>query len=221
MSGRDEEERRAFIVAHTELVAPPACPEIRLHLATAITPLWQASEAFLHGNNLPPPYWAFAWVGGQGLARHLLDRPGIVRARRVLDFASGSGIVAIAAARAGAARVEAAEIDSMAATAITLNAAANDVEVEVRVADVLAEFPADEWDVVLAGDVCYERPMAERTFAWLRHWAQAGAEVLLADPGRAYLPKEGLERLALYTIPCTLELEDRESREVAIYRVVA
>ncbi len=215
----DAAARRAFVRAHTELVAPPACPELRLHLATMLTPIWQASEAFLHGNNLPPPYWAFAWVGGQALARHLLDAPDLARGRNVLDFAAGCGIASIASARAGAARVQAAEIDPFAAAAIALNAEANGVAVETRLADPIAA-PAGEWDLILAGDVCYERPMAERAFAWLRECAAGGALVLLADPGRAYLPKEGLERRASFTIACSRELEGRDEKLVTVYRVL-
>ena len=220
MSPRDADARAAFIRANTVLAAPSSCPEIRLHLATEVTPLWSATEDFLAEHALPPPYWAFAWAGGQALARHLLDHRDLVRGRRVLDFAAGSGIGAIAAARAGATLVEAADIDAMAGAAVALNAAANDVTVTVRADDVLAAAPG-KWEVVLAGDVCYERPMAERVFAWLRSCAGAGALVLLADPGRAYLPKQGLSRLAEYTVACSRELEDRDSREVAVYRVAA
>lgn len=208
-----------FILAHTTLCHPPACPELSLHLASEITPLWQATESFLDAHNLAPPFWAFPWVGGQALARHLLDHPDLVAGRSVLDFAAGCGIVAIAAARAGASSVTACEIDVMALTAIRLNAAANHVLVRVTGQDVLerADCP---WQVILAGDVCYERPMAETVFAWMRRCAALGARILLADPGRAYLPKTGLMRLATMSVACSLELEDRESREVSIYEVV-
>lgn len=212
-------DRTTFIRAHTELTSPPACPEILLHLATEITPLWQATETFLQGNNLPPPYWAFPWVGGQALSRHVLDNPGLVRGRRILDFAAGCGMTAIAAAKAGAISAQAAEIDAVAAAAIGLNAAANSVAVEVLLDDVL-ERPDCPWDVVLAGDVCYERPMAEKVFAWMRRCAIAGCDILMADPGRAYLPRTGLMKVANYTIACSLELEDRTSRDVLVYKVV-
>lgn len=208
-----------FIRSHTELASPPACPEIRLHLATEITPLWQATEAFLAGNDLPPPYWAFAWVGGQALSRYVLDEPGVVRGKRVLDFAAGCGMSAIAASLAGAATAEAAEIDAVAAAAIRLNAEANSTDVSVLLDNVLEQADCP-WDVVMAGDVCYERPMAESVFAWLRRCAAAGADVLMADPGRAYLPKTGLLKVAAYTIPCSLELEDRTSRDAAVYKIV-
>ncbi len=211
--------RKDFIRSHTALTAPPACPEIRLYLASEVTPLWLATEDFLAGHNLPPPYWAFAWVGGQGLTRYLLDTPLLAAGKHVLDFASGSGLGAIAAAKCGAARSEAAEIDAMAAAAIALNAEANGVAVEIHVEDVLARDTC-RWDLVMAGDVCYEKAMAERVFAWLRRCAQQGATVLLADPGRAYLPKTGLLRLASYVIDCSLDLEDRPRREVHIYKII-
>ncbi len=210
---------RDFILANTALASPPACPEIKLRLATEITPLWQATEAFLDANNLPPPYWAFAWVGGQAMARYLLDTPSVVAGNRVLDFAAGCGIGAIAAALAGAAAVDAAEIDPVAAAAIRLNAETNRTAIGITTEDVLAGGDC-RWDVVMAGDVCYERPMAEAVFAWLRRCAASGADVLMADPGRAYLPRTGLMKVAAYVIPCSLELEDRTSREVTVYRIV-
>jgi predicted nicotinamide N-methyase len=201
-----DDSHRSFIKANTQLVTPPACPEIQLHLGTAITPMWHATEAEMHMINLPPPYWAFAWAGGQALARHILDSPWLVRGRKVLDFAAGSGIAGIAAAKAGAASVEATEIDAVASAAIGLNADATSA-------------PPGLWDVVLAGDICYERPMAERCFPWLQRLAAQGAMVLLADPGRAYLPAKGLVRLADYTIPTSRDIEDRDSRLTVIYRV--
>jgi predicted nicotinamide N-methyase len=210
-------ERAAFVRANTVLEAPPLVPEIRLHLASEITPLWQATEAVLERSNLPPPYWAFAWAGGQALARHLLDHRHLVAAKRVLDIGAGSGLVAIAAAMAGAAAVTAAEIDAYAAAAIALNAAVNGVAVTVETADVIDSAPA--WDVVLVGDMCYERPLAERLTAWLVRCAEAGALVLLGDPGRTYLPRTGLESLARYTVPTPLDLEDRTSRETEVWRL--
>jgi predicted nicotinamide N-methyase len=207
-----------FIRAHTVVAHPPLVPEIALHLATEITPIWQASEAWLARRNIAPPFWAFAWPGGQALARLLLDEPGRVAGRRVLDFAAGCGIGAIAAARAGAARVEAAEIDPLAVAATRLNAALNGVAVEAVAADLVGA-PC-RWDTVLAGDVCYEAPMTRRVLPWLRDLAAAGAEVLLADPGRAYLPGEGLAPVARYAVPTTRELEDREERAVTIRRLL-
>jgi predicted nicotinamide N-methyase len=208
-----------FVRANTVVAAPPLVPEIQLHLASEITPLWQATEASLAKDQLPPPYWAFAWAGGQALARHLLDQPELVRGRSALDFGAGSGLVAIAAAKAGA-RATAAEIDPLAAAAIALNAALNQVEVEVERTDVIgrADLP---WQVVLAGDMCYEQPLAERLTLWLRGLAARGITVLLGDPGRAYLPSAGLEALARYAVPTTLELEDRLTREGVVWRLRA
>jgi predicted nicotinamide N-methyase len=208
----------AFIRRQTAIANPPLVPEIRLHLATEITPIWQATEATLEREGLPPPYWAFAWPGGQALARAILDAPAIVRGKRVLDFAAGSGLVAIAAAKAGAAQVEAAEIDRFAAAAVALNAALNGVAVPVILDDVVGS--EGRWDLVLAGDVCYERPMAERVTAWLRRLAGAGTQVLIGDPGRTYLPKSGLVEMARHLVPTTLELEDRTERETVIWRLL-
>jgi predicted nicotinamide N-methyase len=209
--------RADFIRRNTIVAAPPLVPELMLHLASEITPIWHATEASLERTGLPPPYWAFAWPGGQALARHLIDRPALVRGRRVLDFGAGSGLVAIAAAHAGAAAVIAAEIDAFAAAAITLNAALNAVVVEVTIDDLVDH--DDGWDIVLAGDICYERPMAERVTAWLRILAARGAVVLLGDPGRSYLPRDRLEALARYDVPTSRELEDREMRATGIWRL--
>jgi len=208
----------SFIRANTAIDAPPLVPEIRLHLAGEITPLWQATETVLEREQLPPPYWAFAWAGGQALARHVLDHPGLVRGKRVLDFGAGGGLLALAAARAGAAEAVAAEIDPFAAAAIGLNAALNGLAVAVESADVIGRFPVP-WQVVLAGDMCYERPLAERLTRWLRHLAGAGVLVLLGDPGRAYLPREELEELARYRVPTPLELEDRTMREGVVWQL--
>jgi predicted nicotinamide N-methyase len=211
------EPHTAFIRANTVLAAPPLVPEITLHLATEITPLWQATEAVLAAHQLPPPYWAFAWAGGQALARHVLDHRGLVGGKSVLDFGAGSGLVAIAAAKAGAGNVTAAEIDPFAAAAIALNAAANSVAIAVASADIIGSEP--RWSVILAGDMCYERPLAERLTAWLLDCAAAGALVLLGDPGRTYLPRAGLAELARYTVATRLELEDRTSRETIVWRL--
>jgi predicted nicotinamide N-methyase len=207
----------AFVRANTAVAAAPLVPEIRLHLATEITPLWHATEASLARDQLPPPYWAFAWAGGQALARHILDHPELVRGRRVLDFGAGSGLVAIAVAKAGGC-VTAAEIDPFAQAAIRLNAGLNGVDVAIESADVI-DLEAVPWEVVLAGDMCYERPLAERLTAWLRKLATQGVDVLLGDPGRAYLPAAGLVALARYTVPTTLELEDRLIREGVVWRM--
>jgi predicted nicotinamide N-methyase len=208
----------AFILAQTAIASPPLTPEIRLHLATEITPIWEATEASLTRMNLPPPYWAFAWAGGQALTRFLIDHPDWVRGKRVLDFAAGSGLSAIGAAKAGAALVQAAEIDDYAIAAIALNARINDVAIELLREDLVGVDP--RWDVVLAGDVCYERPMAERVIAWFRALAGRGVAILMGDPGRAYLPQSGLVELARYQVPTSLELEDRTMREPIVWRLM-
>jgi predicted nicotinamide N-methyase len=209
----------AFVLGNTEVKAPPLVPEIRLRLTTEVTPLWQATEESLSRGPVPPPFWAFAWAGGQALARYLLDHPEIVAGREVLDIGSGSGIVAIAAAKAGARRVTAAEIDRFAAAAITLNAALNGVTVHVENRDLLDRGAAG-WGIALAGDVCYEEPMASRAIALLRRIAARGRPALLGDPGRAYLPREGLSELARYVVPTSRELEDREAREGVVWQVL-
>jgi predicted nicotinamide N-methyase len=208
----------AFIRTNTAIATPPLVPEIRLHLATEITPIWQASETALARANVPPPFWAFPWAGGQALARYVLDNPAMVAGRRVLDFGSGSGLVAIAASRAGAAAVTAAEIDEFAAVAIGLNAALNDAAVTVEIADLVGT-ASGVWDLVLVGDMCYEQPLAARLTAWLRGLVRTGATVLLGDPGRSYVPTSGLVAQARYTVVTSRELEDRESREGVVWRV--
>ena len=208
----------AFILAQTLIAAPPLVPEIKLHLATEITPIWEATEATLTQMNLPPPYWAFAWAGGQALTRFLLDHPDWVQGKRVLDFAAGSGLSAIGAAKAGAALTQAAEIDDFAIAAIGLNARINDVAIDLVREDLIGVAP--RWDVVLAGDVCYERPMAERVIAWFRTLAGRGVAILMGDPGRAYLPQSGLLALARYQVPTSLELEDRTQRETIVWRLM-
>jgi len=206
----------AFIRANTRQGTAPLVPEIALYLATEITPIWQATEDWLRERALQPPFWAFAWPGGQALARHVLDNPGLVAGKRVLDFAAGGGIAAIACARAGAASVEAAEIDAIARAAIRLNAGLNDVRLKLAEADVVAD--ACRWDVILCGDVCYEAPMTAHIVPWLRDMADE-AEVWIADPGRAYLPTAGLVPFGRYRVPTSLELEDRIERDVVLYRL--
>ncbi len=206
----------AFIRNNTALATAHHVPEIRLYLATEITPIWQASETWLAERNIDPPFWAFAWPGGQALARHILDNPGLAAGKHVLDFAAGGGIAAIACAMAGAAHVEAAEIDDLALAAIALNAATNSVPV-IPLGDVVGA--TCRWDLILCGDVCYEAPMTGHIMPWLNAMAHK-AEVWIADPGRAYLPKSGMVPLATYRIETTLELEDSTSREVTLYRVL-
>ncbi|WP_338144393.1 class I SAM-dependent methyltransferase [Neoroseomonas marina] len=203
---------------HTAVARASIVPEIALHLASEITPIWQATEEWLKERNIEPPFWAFAWPGGQATARLLLDEPARVAGKRVLDFAAGCGIAAIAAAKSGAALVEAAEIDPLALAAVRLNATLNGVSVATPEGDIVGA-PC-RWDVILAGDVCYEAPMTAHILPWLRGMAATGADVLLADPGRAYLPREGLEPLSRHAVPTTLELEDRTLREVTLFRLL-
>ena len=208
-----------FIRRNAAITAPPLVPEIRLHLATQITPIWQASEETLARADVPPPFWAFAWVGGQALARYLLDHPDTVAGRAVLDFGSGSGLVAIAAAKADARSVLAAEIDHFAAAAIDINAEVNEVAVAVTTADVIGAVDP-RWQIVTAGDVCYERDMADRVILWLRTLAADGCLVLLGDPGRSYLPTAGLRERARYLVPANRELEGSDSRETVVWEVL-
>jgi predicted nicotinamide N-methyase len=209
----------SFVRGNTAITAPPLVPEIRLYLATEVTPIWQATEETLARNALPPPFWAFAWAGGQALARYLLDNPEVVAGREVLDFGAGSGLVAIAAAKAGAARVTAAEIDHFAAASIAANAALNGVAIEVVTTDLL-DGGNRFWKLVTAGDICYEQPMAERAMRWLRRLAGRGSRVLLGDPGRAHLPGVGLCELARYVVPTSRELEGREQCDAFVWRVL-
>ena len=209
--------RRQFILQNTRLQQPPHAPELRLHLADEITPIWRMTEEALQEIGLPPPFWAFAWAGGQALARHVLDNPDIVAGHAVIDFASGSGLVGIAAAKAGAARVLAADIDPFCGAALELNAAANGVALAFTDADLL-DAPPPAWArVILAGDICYEKPMAERTMAWLGVARAAGATVLIGDPGRSYFPRQGLLKLAEYQVPTTRELEDMEVKKTSVW----
>jgi predicted nicotinamide N-methyase len=208
-----------FVRSNTAIETPPLVPEIRLHLASEVTPLWQATEETLSRGEVPPPFWAFAWAGGQALARFLLDHPQLVEGKSLLDFGAGSGLVAIAARKAGAAPVVAAEIDCFGAAAIALNATLNGVSIIVSTADPIAEDDR-ACTVVTAGDICYERGMAERAVAWLRRLARRGARVLLGDPGRAYLPRQGLRERARYLVPTSREIEDRDSREASVFEIL-
>jgi predicted nicotinamide N-methyase len=210
-------EPTQFVSENTVLIAPPLVPEIRLHLATEVVPLWRKTEEELQAEGIPPPFWAFAWAGGQALARYLLDNPHEVAGRSVLDFGSGSGLVAIAAAKAGAAKVLACDADPFSLAAIVLNAKANGVTIVSTSEDVLGS--TGGWDLILLGDMCYEQPLAGRLLAWLADCAGHGTRVLLGDPGRSYFPKFGVHKLATYTVRTTRELEDREIRETSIYRL--
>ena len=210
---------RAFILANTRLKPVPHVPEIVLHVADESVPLWQKTEEELGAEGLPPPYWAFAWAGGQALARYVLDHHDAIRGKRVLDLAAGSGLVAIAAARAGAAPVIAADIDRFAEAAISLNAEANGVHIEILVRDLLDEVvPAEpRYDTILVGDLFYERDTAARALGFLDRHAARGATVLIGDPGRTYLPKERLVKQCEYAVPVTRELEDLEIKRTAVW----
>lgn len=218
MTGPDAAE---FIRRHTVIGQPGLTPELSLHLATDVTPLWTATQDFLDQNGLEPPFWAFAWPGGQALARLLLDQPDRVRGKTVLSFAAGGGIEAIAAARAGAARVLANDIDPIALVACGLNASLNGVALDICGDDLLGGGLPQGWgppEVILAGDVCYDREMAARVIPWLRRWAGVGATVLMADPGRAYLPPEdGLQDLGRYRVPTSRAVEDDDLRETRVF----
>jgi predicted nicotinamide N-methyase len=208
-----------FIRRNTELLAVPLVPSIRLHLAQESLPIWQKTEEELGEMNIPPPYWAFAWAGGQALARYLLDHPEVVRTRRVLDLGAGAGLAGIAAMRAGAAHVLAADIDALALAAIGLNAGANGVAIETTGRDLL-ERPTGQHDLVLVGDLFYERALAERVLAFIEDAAgQRGAAVLVGDPRRSYFPADRFEQVAEYSVPVTRELEDADIKRTAVWRL--
>lgn len=210
-----------FIRANTALETPSMVPEFKLWLATEYVPIWQATEVWLEQQNIDPPYWAFCWPGGQAIARYLLDHPETVRGKSVIDFAAGSGVSSMAAARAGAASVIANDIDAMSLVAARLNGEANGLTFAVSAEDWLAgPEAAPQADVVIAGDVCYERDMSARALAWLRGHANAGRLVLLGDPGRNYFSAQGLEEKARYDIPTSLQLENRGMRETVVWRVL-
>lgn len=213
-------QRRLFIEAHTELGVAPLTPEVRLWLATEATALWEASEAFLAEKGLPPPFWAFAWAGGQALARYVLDRPETVDAKRVLDFGAGGGLVAIAAMLAGAKSAVAADVDAFAATAARLNAAENDTPIETWTGDA-TRLDFRDFDVILAADVCYERAPAAETTDWLRRAAADGVDVLMGDPGRSYFAGAGFLELARYDVPTPTELERLSVTPAKVWRVGA
>lgn len=210
------EARRAFILANTALLPVPHVPEIRLHVADEAMALWQKTEDELAEIGLPPPFWAFAWAGGQALARYVLDHADVVRGKRVLDFASGSGLVGIAALKAGATSALGADIDPFASEAIGVNAHTNGVEMAATTNDLIGQ--AGDWEVILAGDICYEQALAARVIAWLTAEQTRGMSVLIGDPGRAYLPKDRLECLAEYRVKTVGALEDNEIKKTSVWR---
>ena len=206
----------AFIRENTRLQPVPHAPEISLWLADEITPIWRLTEEELGEMGVPPPFWAFAWAGGQALSRYVLDHPHEVAGKRVLDFAAGSGLVGVAAMKAGAASVLCADIDPFCEAAVAANAEANKVPLSFTDWNLL-DAPPPEVDVICAGDICYEKPMTETVLAWLAQARAAGARVLIGDPGRTYFPRTGLDFLAEYRVPTTRELEDQEIKRSSVW----
>jgi predicted nicotinamide N-methyase len=226
VSGAGDEAREralrdaeAFVERSTRVSSPGLVPELRLFLADELVPLWESTEAQLEAQGVPPPFWAFAWAGGQALARHVLDAPELVRGKTVLDFACGSGVCGIAAAVAGAREVLFADTDPFAAAAARVNARLNGVRATTTTDDLVGRLDLSV-EVVLAGDVCYERPMAERVLGWLRALASTGRTVLLGDPGRKFAPTVGLVELAVHDAPTTKEIEDDAVRTARVWRVL-
>jgi predicted nicotinamide N-methyase len=209
-------DRVSFIRANTEVLAPPLVPEIKLHLAHELLPIWRNSEEQLGEIGLPPPFWAFAWAGGQALARHVLDHAELVQGKPVIDLACGSGLVAIAAAKAGAANVTAVDIDAFAVSAVALNAALNGCNIDAVQADRITE-PPPACGAILVGDLFYEQSLSARALAWLRHAHDQGTTILIGDPGRSYLPRDALDKIAEYSVPVTRELEDAEIKRTAVW----
>jgi predicted nicotinamide N-methyase len=219
------DQPQAFVRANTLTQSTALLPELQLYLAHELFPLWQLTESDLSETGLPPPYWAFAWAGGQALARYVLDNPQIVRGKRVLDFATGSGLVAIAAAKAGAASVVAADVDPLARAACQLNAQVNQVEIESVATDYTdaTTQPSElrDLDLILSGDVFYEQPMATLVGAWMRRAANCGHRVIVGDPQRYYFPKHGVQLLARYAVATTRELEDSDVRSTSVWQMLA
>lgn len=208
----------AFILANTKLLTPPLVPEIRLHLAEESLPIWQRTEEELGQLNVPPPYWAFAWAGGQALSRYVLDNPALVAGKRVLDLGAGSGVQAIAAMLAGAGSVLAADIDSLALAACRLNAEVNGVAVETTAENLLAGPPSPAFDAVFVGDLFYERALAGLVSDFIDKAAAQGALILIGDPQRSYFPKGRFTEVAEYRVPVTRELEDAEIKLTRVWR---
>lgn len=209
---------RELVLSRARLQSPPVVPELRLHLADDMDQAWAALQEELDDGELPPPFWAFAWLGGQAVARHVLDAPSVVTDRSVLDLATGSGLCALAAVLAGARSVLAVDVDAFAIEAVSLNAAANGLEVEARCVDLLDAEPP-QVDVVLAGDVFYDAAMSERVQPWLLAAARAGSRVVVGDPGRHYLPRALMREVASYDVPTTRELEGVEVKTVRVFEM--
>ncbi len=205
-----------FIRTHTALHEPPLVPELRLHLATETDALWEMGEEGLADAGVPPPFWAFAWAGGQALARYLLDHPDVVAGKSVLDFFTSDHPAILAALSAGAKSALAADIDDFACTAALLNAEANELALTVTTDDLIGQ--SGDWDIILVGDMCYEQPLAGMIEAWLRTRRDAGSQVLIGDPGRTYLPKARLEKLISYAVKTARALEDTDVRNTSVWQ---
>lgn len=212
-------DRAAFIQEHTELHEPPLVPEVRLYLADEDAPIWRFTEEQLAERGLPPPFWAFAWAGGQALSRYILDNPEIVAGQSVLDFGSGSGLIAIAAMKAGARAALAADIDLFACAACDLNAPANNVRVASTAQNLVGVLDQD-WGTVLVGDMCYEQPLAGDVETWLRALSARGTNIYIGDPGRTYLPKDRLEKITSYAVKTQRDLEDTDVRSTSVWRLI-
>ena len=212
------ERWRDFVLGQTAPAPVALVPEISLYQATELTPLWHATSAQLERYDASP-FWAFPWAGGQALARHLLDSPGLVRGRRVLDFATGSGLVGIAARLAGAATVDSTDLAPFCEVVVPMNASLNGVSLSPRLVDLLGQ-PLDGVEVVLAGDVFYEKPLAERSLAWFRLLAGRGITVLVGDPGRLYSPREGVADRACFEVPVSLEIEERSPMRTWVLQIL-
>lgn len=215
---RSTADWQTFIRDNTKLLSPPLVPEIKLHLAEESLPIWQKTEEELGEMNVPPPYWAFAWAGGQALARYLLDNPSIAGDETVLDLGSGSGLTAIAARMAGAQSALATDVDGVALIAVGMNAGANNVVIEITAEDVLDGGPGAA-GLVLAGDLFYERALSTRMLTFIDACTKAGAVVLVGDPQRSYFPRDRFEAVAEYRVPVTRELEDAEIKNAAVWRL--
>ena len=209
-----------MIRTHTVAGRAPLVPELTLHLATHITPLWEATENLLTQTDMPPPFWAFTWPGGQALARYILDHPQVVAGRHVLDFGTGNGIQAIAAMIAGARSALANDIDPVSLVAARLNAKLNKVRIDTESSDLVGKIDP-HWDLVIAGDVCYEQQASDAITEWLRRIAATGTPVLMADPGRTFAPTTGFEELESYEVPVEQALEDTNVMETGVWRMSA
>ncbi|WP_417813863.1 class I SAM-dependent methyltransferase [Thalassospira alkalitolerans] len=210
-----------LIDVYTVPARVPLAPEIEMYLATHITPLWQATEDILGVLDIPPPYWAFAWPGGQAITRYILDHPELVRGKKVLDFACGGGMQAIACVMAGADSILANDIDPVAITATRLNATRNDVEFDTTTENFVGtQSTTRRWDVIFAGDVCYQQDMADAVLQWLMNEARLGARVILADPGRTYAPTQNIDELETYDVPVDIAVEDTDIKSTRVWQLL-